>query len=327
MQRTVADTYESQSTLDRIKATQIRNVASDTELVATADVILSIVPPRDAVATARRVVESCKSSQKKDRTSPLTYVDLNAISPRTAKVIAAMVTAEASPAAARRRTSFSFKQPEPKTQPIPINFLDGGIIGGPPTRRPDTTWKRPSIVVSGSHHLDPELASVLNLKHLSEHIGPASALRSCFAALSKGFTALSILSFTTASACGVLPELQSHLEEFNPIMKPVAEGGLIAMPPKAYRWVDEMVQISETLADEGGFGEGHGGKAVFEGVSEIYKLVADSTELGREKTESRKRGRTVEDATKCIQEGMRKKRRGSAEGNQDLSVTWRGSWS
>jgi hypothetical protein len=322
----VADTYESQSTLDRIKAAQIRNVPSDTELVATADIILSIVPPRDAVATARRIVESCTGSQKIDRTSPLIYVDLNAISPRTAKMIAAMVTAETSPAPVRRRSSFSFKQPEPKPQPIPINFMDGGIIGGPPTRRPDTTWKRPSIVVSGNHHLDPELASVLNLKHLSEHIGPASALKSCFAALSKGFTALSILSFTTASACGVLPELQSHLEEFNPIMKPVAEGGLIAMPPKAYRWMDEMVQVSETFADEGGFGEGHG-KAVFEGVSEIYKLVADGTELGKEKIESRKRGRTVEDVTKCIQEGMRKKRRSGVEGNQDLSLTWRGSWS
>ena len=99
------------------------------------------------------------------------------------------------------------------------------------------------------------------------------------------------------------------------------------MPPKAYRWVDEMTQIGETFSEEGGFGAGLGGIAVFDGISEIYKLVADDTELGKEKTENRKRGRTVEDVTKCMQEGIRKKRRGSGEGDEDLSLTWRGSWS
>jgi 3-hydroxyisobutyrate dehydrogenase-like beta-hydroxyacid dehydrogenase len=297
-----------------------------------ADIILSIVPPRDAVASARRIVDACMSTSvatRAQRVPFLTYIDLNAISPRSAKTIASLMASEASsPARHRRTSSFSFKS-EPDIQPIPIKFLDGGIIGAPPSRQADKTWKRPSIVVSGpsAHSLDEELSAILNLKHVSDVIGPASALKACFAALTKGFTALSILSFTTAAACGVLPELQQHLAEFNPAGGAAAERGLVTMPPKAYRWVDEMKEIGETFAHVGGFGEGLGGRSVFEGISEVYKFVADGTELGLEKTGSRKRGKTVEDVTKCLREGMQKRRRSSAEEDEDLSLAWRSSWS
>ena len=185
------------------------------------------------------------------------------------------------------------------------------------------------MVVSGpsQHGLGSELASLLNMKHISDDVGSASALKACFASLSKGFTALSILSFTTASACGVLPELQEHMKEFNPRGLEAASAGLVSMPPKAYRWVDEMREIGETFANEGRFGEGRGGKAVFDGIAEIYELVAEGTELGQEKTENRKRGRTVEDVTKCMIQGMRKKRKNGTTDGEDLSLTWRGSWS
>ena len=99
------------------------------------------------------------------------------------------------------------------------------------------------------------------------------------------------------------------------------------MPPKAYRWVDEMKEIGETFAEVGGFGEGLGGRSVFDGISEVYKFVAEGTELGRERTGKRKRGKTVEDVTKSVREGMRKKRRPGAEEEEDLSLTWRSSWS
>ena len=229
----------------------------------------------------------------------------------------------------RKRTgSFPFRS-EPVSEAVPINFLDGGIIGGPPSKQADKSWKRPSMVVSGprQHALDSELASLLNMKHIGDEIGSASALKACFASLTKGFTALSILSFTTASACGVLPELQEHMKEFNPRGLAAASAGLVSMPPKAYRWVDEMKEIGETFASEGRFGEGKGGKAVFDGIAEIYELVAEGTELGQEKTESRKRGRTVEDVTKCMIDGMRKRRKSRTTDGEDLSLAWRGSWS
>jgi len=147
--------------------------------------------------------------------------------------------------------------------------------------------------------------------------------------------ALSILSFTTAHQAGVLPALEEHLKEFNPGALAAAKHGLTGMPPKAYRWVDEMRQINETFVEEGGFSpdvlaaeEGRAGMGVsvgtagvFEGVAEIYKLIADDTVLGQERVESRKRGTDVADVVECIGEGIRaKKRKLSGE-------DWKRSWS
>ena len=97
--------------------------------------------------------------------------------------------------------------------------------------------------------------------------------------------------------------------------------------PKAYRWVDEMRQIGETFGEEGGFSGGLGGQAIFEGVAEVYKLIAEDTMLGEEKIEKRKRSRNVEDVASCVAEGVKKRRRGSGVRDEDLSLAWRGSWS
>jgi len=296
----------------------------------------------------------------------LTYVDLNAISPRSSKAIAALFDdPPASPSVAPRRTSIgqvlSFhrqdSRPEESTlDPISVDYLDGGIIGGPPSLRPDQTWKKPSIVVSGPNHselLPADLIETLNVRIVGDDIGAASALKACFASLSKGAIALSILSFTTAHSAGVLPALEQHLAEFNPGALAAARAGLTSMPPKAYRWVDEMRQINETFVDQGGFspavmgqagaavdkvhddhhhaaspkGESGGG-GVFDHVADIYRLVADDTLLGEEKTESRKRGTDVLDVVECIRDGIhRKKTKLDSTEDDNLDLTWRGSWS
>jgi hypothetical protein len=312
------------------------------------DIILSIVPPRDAVATARRIVEACRSPEavkkrmeRKDTVATgqapsLLYIDLNAISSKTAKVISHMlhVSTEPStktPSRRSRSTSFPFLNSEPESPPIPLPCLDGGIIGGSPFLQDDGTWKKPSICISGpnlTHHLSDSLIQVLNIRNMGEKIGPASALKSCFASLSKGFTALSILSYTTAHSAGVLKELKEELQNFNPDMKRVAEAGLTRMAPKAYRWVEEMRQIGETFAEDGGFGAGLGGQDMFNGVADVYYVVSRDTVLGLEKTESRKRGKTAEDVAICMNEGIRKRRKKDNGGNTDeLKLQWKGSWS
>jgi Domain of unknown function (DUF1932) len=337
-----ADTYTSQPTLDRIKTAQIISFSSDEAFVAESDIILSIVPPRDAVATARRVVDASRSSttikQRAGRENigpmnekSLIYIDLNAISAKTAKLIEQIITSEASPAAVRRRSSsFAFTSPPPVKNPLVIGFLDGGIIGGPPSQAEDGHWKTPSLVVSGpklNQLLSSDLRRSLNIKDMGPTIGPASSLKCCFAALSKGSAALAILSYTTAHTCGVLPELRKHLKQFVPDVLAQAEGSLVGMGPKAYRWVDEMRQIGETFGEEGGFSGGLGGQAIFEGVAEVYKLIAEDTVLGEEKIEKRKRSRNVEDVASCVAEGVKKRRRGSGVKDEDLSLAWRGSWS
>lgn len=348
----------SQNTIDRIRQAAITDVPSDEDLLAQSDIILSIVPPRDALATAKRIADACKTAADariaKKRSSPnsVVFIDLNAISPRTVAKINAFFNSTAVPTSprpteslTRRLTrSLSFandperSDAEPDTPPIKINMLDGAIIGSPPSKqkaKADTgdddtdgstsTWNRPSIPLSGPHKelLTQDLLDILNAKFISEKLGTASALKSCFASLTKGFTALSILSYTTAATCGVLPELQSHLNEFMPGLAQRAEKGLIGMPPKAYRWVDEMREIGKTFKSSGGL---KFGAEMFDQVAEVYRFVAEDTALGEEKVGKRKRGTTVEDVTALMEEGVHKKMQKRHGKDEKLEMAWRGSW-
>ena len=90
----------------------------------------------------------------------------------------------------------------------------------------------------------------------------------------------------------------------------VASGMVPQMPPKAYRWVREMEEIAITHADEGGFeGGGEEGEGVFGQIAAVYRNVAEDTVLGEEKTERRKRGRTLEDVALAMGEGLLAKKR------------------
>ena len=237
------------------------------------------------MATAKRIASLAQEHRKQK--TPLYYIDLNAISPRSASSVGNLF------------------------QSTPIRFVDGGIIGGAPKLKDSDppTWYKPSLVVSGPDSLQDapvsgaNLAEVLNMKHIAATIGPASGLKMCFASLSKGFIGIAIQTFTTAHILGVLPELQDHLEIYSPGAGERAKIGLVSMPPKAYRWVREMEEISDTMAEEGGFE-----KDLFRGISEVYRVVAEDTELGEEKTESRKKGKTAENVAKLMAEGMKKKK-------------------
>jgi hypothetical protein len=46
----------------------------------------------------------------------------------------------------------------------------------------------------------------------------------------------------------------------------------------------------------------------FQGVSEVYKTVAEDSELGKEKPGLRSRGTTVEDVVALLSEGMEAKK-------------------
>lgn len=80
------------------------------------------------------------------------------------------------------------------------------------------------------------------------------------------------------------------------------------MPPKAYRWVHEMEEVAATHAEDGGLVKQEG-MDVFAAIAAVYKAVADETELGKEKTGRRKRGRTVEDVAEAMAVGLHGKRK------------------
>lgn len=290
------------------------DLTTDTALVKECDVILSVVPPRDAEATAQRLVDALALVTRASK-SPLYFADLNAVSPGTIKTIAKRIAAA----------------------DVPITFIDGSILGGPPHLAPvasdssnatpssgggDKTspsggasatkgeWNLPSIPTSGPSQVadipgyGAQLAETLNMKHISPEIGASSGLKMCFASLSKGYSAIAIQSFTTAQRMGVLPALQDSLRELMPQRLTQTEKALVGMAPKAYRWVREMEEIAKTHSEEGGFEE-----YLFKGAAGVFKAVAEDTVLGQEKIGERKRGRTAEDVAAAMAEGLERKRK------------------
>ncbi|OJK00095.1 hypothetical protein ASPACDRAFT_51921 [Aspergillus aculeatus ATCC 16872] len=304
---------------DRSESTQHRAWLADIELrpslqnlIDESDVLLSIVPPAEALPTAERIIAAA-TARHLVRDSPLYILDLNAVSPATARELAQLFSTTA--------------------RPDDLRFLSGGIIGSPPhftkhphhhhnhhhdhanggTHEPETEdlkegeWKKPALVVSGPDPLpDAPLATVLNMRHVSAEIGTAAALKMCFAALTKGFTALAIESFTAAEGFGVLSELRGLLGEYKPAALGMAERGVVGMPSKAYRWVEEMREIGRTMEEGAGFGPD-----VYNGIAEVYQTVADDPVLGLEKQkagELRRRGKTVEDVVGCLQGSLKGKK-------------------
>ncbi|KAI1377569.1 6-phosphogluconate dehydrogenase C-terminal domain-like protein [Hypoxylon crocopeplum] len=283
----------SSDTLERAKSAQVELLKSDEDLTQACSVILSVVPPRDAVATAQRIADALGGPYRRSPDDPLYFADLNAVAPSSVKQIAAL-----------------FDSSSTKDS---VRFVDGCILGSPPSPKQtgsDVEWELPSIPTSGPYRLSTipgygaKLATALNTRHISPVIGAASGLKMCFASFSKGFTSLAIQAFTTAQRLGVLPDLQSELRDVLPAHYKLAERGVTHMAPKAYRWVGEMEEIARTLAEEGGFPEDS-----FRGAAAVYRAVADDTVLGQEKIGKRKRGTTVEDVATAMVEGMQTKRK------------------
>ncbi|KAI0847583.1 6-phosphogluconate dehydrogenase C-terminal domain-like protein [Daldinia vernicosa] len=285
----------SNDTLDRAKSAQVELLNSDEALTQQCSVILSVVPPRDAVATAQRIADAVSGPLRRADDNPLYFADLNAVAPSSIKRIAAL-----------------FDHP----RLLSVRFVDGSILGLPPALKSSSAggaaaeWLLPRIPTSGPHQLSDiprfgaKLAATLNARHVSPEIGAASGLKMCFASFTKGFTSLAIQSFTTAHRLGVLSDLQGELQAVLPRHYELAAKGVVDMAPKAYRWVTEMEEIARTLSEEGGFAPDS-----FLGAAKVYRTVADDTVLGQEKIGKRKRGTTVEDVAAAVAEGLQTKRK------------------
>jgi 3-hydroxyisobutyrate dehydrogenase-like beta-hydroxyacid dehydrogenase len=280
---------DSEATQKRARESNVQMVSTDLELCNEADYILSIAPQKDTRAIADRVIAAVTNPNFMftERKNPLYFLDMNAVSPRTA-----------------RDAYEHFASSAPA-----VKVIDGGITGGPPKLNDNGSWYRPGFVVSGPHRLHEaplsgeHLAKTLNVRHINDDIGSASGVKMCFAAIHKGFTALATQSLTAAHNLGVLTELQEYLEE-SPLGSYV-NSALPVMPPKAYRWVQEMEEIADTFEQDGGFSRE---ESIFRPIGQVYELIANGTELGKEQTDDRKCGKTAEGVAALTSAGIEKRK-------------------
>ncbi len=246
-------------------AAGIVDAGEDVAAIDGADIVLSVLPPDQAVDMATRLASAIGEVRRK----PL-YIDLNAVAPATAVEAAEIVDSVGGP------------------------FLDGGIVGPPP--KPGRSLG-PRFYVSGpadAVRFALDLREFgLDVRAVPGGIGAASALKMCYAAVTKGLTALGTVSLAAAKAYGVDRELAAEMAASQRMLSDRFERSLPDMPPKAYRWVGEMEEVARTVADVGL------DPKLFLGAADIYRLVT-ATALGQEVPEDRTIGFTADEVAGIV---------------------------
>lgn len=227
----------SEQTVARARKAQIETVADDAALARASDIFLSIAPPGEAMGIARRLAAAATA-----RATPLVYVDCNAVSPATSHRIGAAVA------------------------PAGFAYVDAGIIGPPPREGETKTRFYASGAPAEGFARLREYG--LDIRVIEGGIGAASAVKMCYAALTKGLMAIATEAFTTASHLGVADALRAELTTSRPWVLDEADKGLPRVPPKAYRWVAEMEEIGATFASAGFTPD------MFQGAADVYRQVA-----------------------------------------------------
>jgi 3-hydroxyisobutyrate dehydrogenase-like beta-hydroxyacid dehydrogenase len=231
-------------------------------MVAECDVVFCVLVPARAVEVATEVAAAVRATGAK-----LLYVDANAIAPRTVREIGEIVGG----AGAR--------------------MADVGIVGAPP-RKPGTRF-----YASGAGAA--EFARLgeygLDVRVIGDELGQASGLKMCYAALTKGLTALGTELLTAARLLGLEEALRAEQRESVGDLLGYLERGVPTMPPKAYRWVGEMEEIAATFADVGLT------PRMLLGAADMYRLVAE-TAIGKESPENRDRSRGLDGVVAAVAE-------------------------
>ena len=225
----------SERTRSLAERARIVDVPSYQALVAEADLILSILVPAQACHAARAIAGALSETG-----ADLVYADCNAIAPQTACQIDDIITEAGG------------------------RFVDASIIGPPPRRKSVTRF-----YASGPHaDAFEELTKFgLDVIVLGEEIGQASAIKMCYAALTKGLTALCTELLTAAEVLGVSQALKAEFQLSQATLYERMERGLPRMPMKSRRWIGEMEEIAKTFAQAGLTPK------ILAGAADMYRFV------------------------------------------------------
>ena len=235
----------SAKSVQRAQAAGMTAVADDVQLTE-ADFLLSIVPPGDALALARRLAGALNAANKK----PI-YVECNATSPATMLKISDVIAATGCP------------------------FVGAGIIGPPP--KPGSTNTK--FYAAGPRAWDCAKLNDYGLivRVLDGPLTAASALKMSYAGITKGFTALGAAMMLAATRGSSAQALKAELAESRPDLLAYLKRQTPDMYGKAYRWVAELDEIAAFVGQE------HDESAMLAAAARLYERIA--TDVDSEKKE------------------------------------------
>ena len=225
----------SEATIARAKAAGM--VGASDEQIAASDIILSILPPGDALGLAERLAPALRAAAKK----PI-FVDCNALNPGTVLRIARVI------------------------EETGATFVDGGIIGGPP--KPGSKGTKIYLSGAAAQRVAELTKYGLEMPIQPGPIGAASAMKMSYAGITKGFTALGAAMMLAATRAGTADDLRAELSASQPALFGWLTRQVPNMYSKAYRWVAEMEEIAQFV------GEDPAARQFYEGAARLYERIA-----------------------------------------------------
>jgi 3-hydroxyisobutyrate dehydrogenase-like beta-hydroxyacid dehydrogenase len=223
----------SRQTHERAEKFNLNDTDTLAGLCETCTVIVSVCPPHAAEEVAQQVLAHSFRGF---------YLDVNAISPqRAVRIGKAMIEAGA-------------------------NFVDGGIIGEP-AWEPQKTW----LYLSGEKAEEASTCfsgGPLEMGVIGAAVGKASALKMCYAAYTKGTTALLCAILATAEVLGVREELATQWSRDWANFGEQSGQRVRQVTAKAWRFAGEMAEIAATFREAGLPGEFHAAAEM------IYRRIA-----------------------------------------------------
>lgn len=218
----------------RAETHKLIEVDTLSQLCKISEIIFSVCPPHAAEDVAKSVIGAGFKGF---------YLDANATSPQRAVKIGHMMDENH------------------------ISFIDGGIIGGPAWKPKETR-----LYLSGKYAniiADCFSKGPLETKIIGGEIGKASALKMCYAAYSKGTTALLSAILATAESLGVRDELYQQWDMDDPNFSQQVNRRTTRATAKAWRFEGEMHEIELTF-QEAGLPNGF-----HKAAAEVYRRMAN----------------------------------------------------
>ncbi len=225
--------------------------------VADADLVVSLVPPEQALATARRFAAALLSGEGpraphtagSSAQAPL-YLEANSIAPAAVR--------EVGRAVARAGAL----------------CVDGAILG---SARDLPTRGRLLLSGEASARVARALHGALAVRVVGGALGDASAFKLCFSGFNKAVVAAFLESLCAAARAGFAEELQAALRDFYPGTLEALERQVPSYPRHAARRVAEMGDVAAWLAELGQ------ARSLAEGARATFARVARAgLEAGRD---------------------------------------------
>jgi len=241
----------------------ITDVPNMNDLVEQSDVLMSVTVSEAVPGLCREIADAVKATG-----TDLLFAECNAIAPELSKDMEGVLKAGGA------------------------RYVDASIIGGPPRN-----GSSPRVYASGDNASEFEQLRDfgLDVRNLGPQLGRASGIKMCYAAMTKGTTALHTELLIAAEKMGLTKELMAEFSGGQQAAVTRMEGWIPSMPAKSRRWVSEMEEVEKTFNDLGLTPD------IFKGVADMYRMIG-ATPLGDENPESRDRDRDMAETIRIIAE-------------------------